>query len=273
MRFRVALIGLVLVGCSSPAADPTTTSTSTSSSAPATVTSAAVAIEPEVYAPEAMGEYPVAVIFHGGGWFGGSPLSTVALAEYLAENDVVVFNSTYRTSNGGGYPESFDDVACAIRDATELAAGYTTTPDDLTVIAHSAGAHLSAVVALSLEVFGGECAAGVEVDRFVGLSGVYDPTLYTQLLATFFHSRFENDPAPWEAGSPYTYIEDNPELSFLLLHGDDDQLVPVSSSSLFAEALEAADHEVTLEVIPGGDHQSTRQPDPAGPLILDFLRS
>ena len=65
-------------------------------------------------------------MFHGGGWFGGSPLSTARLAEYLADNGVVVFNSTYRTSTGG-YPESFDDIACAIRDARTEASEYTTS--------------------------------------------------------------------------------------------------------------------------------------------------
>ncbi len=88
-----------------------------------------------------------------------------------------------------------------------------------------------------------------------------------------FTRGIENDPAPWEAGSPYTYLEDNPEVSVLLLHGEEDQLVPVSSSELFADALTASGHDVSLELLAGGDHQSTRQPDPAGPLILDFLSS
>jgi acetyl esterase/lipase len=268
VRFRLTLIALCVVACSSPAAPTTTTAASTATESPTTT---AVAPAVAIFAPEAKAAYPVVVMFHGGGWFGGSPISTAPLAEYLADNGVVVFNSTYRTSSGG-YPESFDDIACAIRDARAEAAEYTTTPDEITVIGHSAGAHLGSVVSLSGDVFGSGCIAGA-IDGFVGLSGVYDPTLYAQLLAPFFHTRLENDPGPWEAGSPYTYIEENPDLSVLLLHGDRDQLVPASSSELFGNALAAAGNQVTLELIAGGDHQSTRQPEMAGDIILAWLTS
>ena len=61
---------------------------------------------------------------------------------------MVVFNSTYRTSDGG-YPDSFDDVACDIRFALSEASYYTTSTGPITVVAHSAGAHLAAVVSLA----------------------------------------------------------------------------------------------------------------------------
>ena len=96
----------------------------------------------EVFGPPEVGDYPVVVMFHGGGWFGGSPASMEPLADYLASNGIVVFNSTYRTS-AGGYPESFDDVACDIRFALSKAPEYTTSTGPLTVVAHSAGAHIA----------------------------------------------------------------------------------------------------------------------------------
>ena len=68
------------------------------------------------------------VMLHGGGWFGGSAASMAPLANSMAGAGIVVFNSTYRTS-GGGYPESFDDVACDIRFALSQASQYTTSTD------------------------------------------------------------------------------------------------------------------------------------------------
>jgi len=265
---RLWLGVLVVAACSTPT---NTTTTIPVTAVPTTGPTVAAPPASEVFAPETIGAFPVVVMFHGGGWFGGSPISTAALAEYLSEQGVVVFNSTYRTGNGGGYPESFDDVACAIADARAQAPAYTSTPEALTVVGHSAGAHLGSVVSLSDDVFGAGCDDTAQVARFIGLSGVYDPTLYSQLLATFFHTRYENDPAPWEAGNPYSYLDAASDLEVLLLHGDNDQLVPPSSSELFAAALEDAGHDVTLELLAGGDHQSTRQPDPAGALILDWL--
>src|SRR5688500_20381249 len=55
----------------------------------------------EIFGPEEIGEYPVVVMLHGGGWFGGSAASMEPLAGHLASHDIVVFNATYRTSAGG----------------------------------------------------------------------------------------------------------------------------------------------------------------------------
>lgn len=225
-----------------------------------------------IFAPEGIGNYPVVVMFHGGGWYRGSPASTVPLADHLAANGAVVFNATYRTSSGG-YPESFDDVACALRFAADRAPRYTSSNSPLTVVAHSAGAHLAAVVALAGEVFGDDCplARTPQVGTFIGLAGPYDPALYSQVLPAFFRTRIEDDPAPWEAGSPYTYLEENPELAFHLIHGEADQLVPFSSSEIFAAALEEAGYEVELTVLPGVTHQESRFPEVVGETLVELL--
>ena len=141
----------------------------------------------EIYGPREPGDFPVVVMLHGGGWFGGSPASMEPLASSLASAGIVVFNSTYRTSVGG-YPESFDDVACDIRFALSKAPDYTTSTRPLTVVAHSAGAHIGSVVSLAGNLFGQDCDVGAEVvvDRFVGLAGPYDPTLYSAVLTGYF---------------------------------------------------------------------------------------
>ncbi len=226
----------------------------------------------EIYGPESRGEYPPVVMLHGGGWFGGSPASMAPLADFLASKGLVVFNSTYRTS-AGGYPESFDDVACDIRFALSTAAEYTTSTEPVTVVAHSAGAHIAAVVSLAGDDFGQDCdfREPVRVDRFVGLSGPYDPTLYSAVLAGYFGTRLEEDPAPWTAGSPYTYLDEHPGLRVLLVHGLDDDLVSVQSSELFYAAAEEAGLDVRLEELPGASHMDTRNPTLVGDLILDFV--
>ena len=228
----------------------------------------------EVFGPREVGDYPVVVMVHGGGWFGGSPASMKPLADYLASRDIVVFNSTYRTS-GGGYPESFEDVACDISFALSNAPEYTTATGPLTVVAHSAGAHIASVVSLAGGQFGGACGFGdaTRVDRFVGLAGPYDPTLYSAVLAGFFGTRLEVDEAPWEAGSPYSYLAENPEMELLLVHGADDDLVPLRSSQLFSEAAAAAGLDATLVELPGASHMDARSPSVVGELIAAFVRS
>jgi acetyl esterase/lipase len=287
---------VMIAACSSPtsptSAPPATTATTSSTSSTSSVGTTAAAsttttpahligvelvagLPVEVYGPSTRGDGRAVLMVHGGGWYGGEPASMAALADYLASQGLVVFNATYRTASGG-YPESFDDVACDIRYALAAAADYTTRTDPLAIVAHSAGAHLASVVALAPDLFGQECfdEAAISVDRFVGLAGPYDPTLYSLVLASYFGTRLEDDPTPWQAGSPYTYLTESAErdLEVLLIHGDADELVPLASSELLASTMQAAGYEVTLEVVPGATHADVRDPMLVGETITDFLK-
>jgi acetyl esterase/lipase len=274
---------MIVVACSANGASTTTTTTTTEVSSTSTGATTApenrigidlvAGLPIEIFGPQEPGDFPVVVMLHGGGWFGGSPASMEPLASSLASAGVVVFNSTYRTS-AGGYPESFDDVACDIRFALSKAPEYTTSTRPLTVVAHSAGAHIASVVSLAGDLFGQDCDVGADVvvDRFVGLAGPYDPTLYSAVLTGYFGTRLEEDSAPWEAGSPYSYLDDNPDLKMLLIHGTDDDLVPIRSSELLADAAADAGLDVSLKELPGASHMDTRSPNLVTDLIAEFVK-
>jgi acetyl esterase/lipase len=292
-----AVLTLVLAACAGPAAietttDPTTVTTTTSTTAPAaTDPTIAPTTDPgtpaydhlvatftygsdlvgEVHALPGTGERPVVVTVHGGGWYGGSRFSLGPLADALAGRDVVAVNVSYRTgSEGGGYPATFEDVACAIRHAAGAAAPYTTTPGRIVVVGHSAGAHLGAVATLS-DVFGADCdAPAAPVAGFVGLAGPYDTDLLAFALERFFGTDPEVDPAPWEAGNPLAYAAERPDVPFLLLHGDEDEVVAVSFTEGFAAALEAGGHPVEVQVLPGIDHRQVADPLVVADLIAAF---
>ncbi|HKX74566.1 MAG TPA: alpha/beta hydrolase [Acidimicrobiia bacterium] len=290
MLRRPALILLVLVACSGEPAVTTTTSppqppvttTSPPSSVPTTQvelphlltsTSLAGGLPVDIYGPDSTTDGPVAVLFHGGGWFGGDPSTMAPLASALAEQGMVAVNTTYRTSSGG-YPESFEDVACAVRWAATEAGNYTTNPVPPLIVAHSAGAQLASVVALAGDEFTGDCPlqGSALPSAFVGLAGPYDVTKFTLVLASYFGTRFEVDPAPWEAGNAFTYLGGNPDLRVLLIHGEADELVPPEFSRQLAEALTGGGYAVTLEVLPGADHAAVRRPEVVGDLIANFTQ-
>src|SRR5687768_5160165 len=103
--FRMAVVGLVMVcACSSTtgeaanAVTPETSATSTTSATttPTTEPENRIGIDLirglpiEIFGPEEVGEYPVVVMHHGGGWFGGSAASMEPLAGHLASHDIVV---------------------------------------------------------------------------------------------------------------------------------------------------------------------------------------
>ncbi|HUO46529.1 MAG TPA: alpha/beta hydrolase [Acidimicrobiia bacterium] len=280
------VVVLLAAACSSSPADTTTSPTlpSTTTTAPDLTTTTLLALPSllesttldglpiDIYGPSEVGDWPVVVVLHGGGWFGGQPATMAPLAADLASRGMVVFNATYRTA-GGGYPESFEDVACAFRFAVETAPRFTTQSRGPVIIGHSAGAHLGSVVALAGQAFGGECSLDgwVNPAGFVGLAGPYDVTRFTLVLPSYFGTRYEVDPTPWEEGSPFFHLEENSELSVLLIHGDEDELIPTEFSQDLALALEQNGYQTTLEILEGANHSGARDPALVGDLIAQFI--
>ena len=227
----------------------------------------------DVHAPEVRSNHPIAVTIHGGGWFTGDLDSMGFLADGLAARGYVVFNATYRTlSRGGSFPSMVEDVACAVAYARAYALDYSTTADHFTLIGHSAGAHLTALVALAPTEFGTACdGADQPVDAWVGLAGSYDTDLYAFLLAPFFGVPYAEDPDLWSRGRPHTYLTTAPDdLDLLFIHGDADELIPVAMSEDLYLAAERAGIPVQLQVLAGIGHGEVNAPVTVAGLIDDF---
>ena len=70
----------------------------------------------DLHVPHGDGRHPVIVLIHGGSWrkkYGRAVMRAVAAA--LAQRGFAVWNIEYRrVGNGGGWPQTFADVAAAI---------------------------------------------------------------------------------------------------------------------------------------------------------------
>jgi acetyl esterase/lipase len=197
------------------------------------------------------GEGPVAVVIHGGFWKAAYDLTLMdALCEDLAARGWAAWNIEYRRlGNGGGVPETLEDVGAAI----DLLA--TLDPDGLDLsrvvaIGHSAGGHLAAWAASREH-------ARVAVTDLVSQAGVLDLARARELrLSNGIVERFLGD-HPTSVASP---IERLPlRVPALLTHGALDDDVPLEISERFAAASGA-----TLHVEPGEDHYGHL--DPTNPL-------
>lgn len=98
-----------------------------------------------LYLPNTPGPYPVIVLLHGGCWRSGVDLSYFGQgARALSEKGIAVWNLDYRcVGNGGGWPNTFLDVAMGTDFLREIASKYALDLDRVIAMGHSAGGHLA----------------------------------------------------------------------------------------------------------------------------------
>ncbi len=228
----------------------------------------------DLHLPGGPGPHPVAVVIHGGSWRARyGKLVTRPLAADLARRGWAAWNIEYRRVGpgaGGGWPGTFLDVAAAIDVLTELDASLAL--ERAVVVGHSAGGHL-ALWAAGRDRLPGDAPGAdprVAFTAAVSLAGVND-------LAGAYRSHADGGAVAGLMGCgpdecPDRYAVADPirqlplDLPVLLVHGTEDQTVPVRRSRDYARAAESAGAEVTLIEIPGraGAHRTHIDPDSIG---------
>lgn len=285
-RLLVSL-AVVLAGCagesavttSAPATSPAPTTLPTSPAGSITTVSSTTTVATEaptletadIRLPEGQGPFPAVVLVHGGGWVAGSPALMTALAEYLTSQGYLTVNSQYQLSlRTPGFPAAIEDISCAVA----YAASHPQSTGDVTVIGHSAGAHIGSIVALDAGRYDDACQPpdrGTPA-RFVGLAGPYDVDRLGGILVPFFGVERAIDPELWASGNPLLLVGENPGVGVLLIHGDADGVVPIDFSQDFADSLEAAGIGAAVEIVSGATHNDVTSPAVVGQLIVEWLQ-
>lgn len=228
----------------------------------------------DLFSPGEIGVYPFVALVHGGSWIGGDRSQLHKLANDLASAGVVTLSIDYRDAlEGGVFPLLADDVACGVRLAHRIAPHFTANPN-IVVLGYSAGAHLSTLVAFSVDRFGESCpeTGSQLVAGVIGLAGPYNIDLIPLLPALFIGGSRQEKPAEWEAANPFTYIGSEPLPPTLLLHGTGDRVAPILFSRALAQEL--TDTEQSVELIElDADHNTITQPENVTDSILSWLQS
>ncbi len=203
----------------------------------------------DVHLPERMdGPVPLVVLLHGGFWRQAfDRRHTRPMATALAADGLVVATPEYRRVGGaGGWPATTDDVDAAVGAIPALLEGLGVATHGMTLLGHSAGGHLALWVA-------GQAHA---VDRVVGLAPVGDlraaarAGLGDGATQAFLGGEPEEVPERYDAADPALRLGTAPACDIVVVHGTDDDRVPLSNS----EGLVAAHPFVDLRVVDGADH-------------------
>jgi acetyl esterase/lipase len=236
----------------------------------------------DLHLPDGAGPHPVIVLIHGGSWrrrYGRAVMRAIAAA--LVLRGWAVWNIEYRrVGNGGGWPDTFADVAAAIDRLDGLHPSLDLGRVD--VIGHSAGGHLALWAAGRTALATGAPGAiasrpRVPIARAISLAGVCDLTgayrdWHGGAVRSLMGGSPERLPERYEVADPLRRVP--LAMPVLLVHGVLDETVSVRLSRAYASAARAAGGEVELVEIegPAGGHRAFIDPRGAAwAPVIDWL--
>lgn len=216
---------------------------------PVTPTVSGVAYRPggplaDIYVPE--GARASVVLVHGGAFVIGSrrmkPMRY--LAAQLTAAKLAVFAIDYRMIfRGGRLSEATEDVVDAFAFWAAQAPSFGLDPARISMVGLSAGATLSLLAGSRCDGLAGlvSCFGLYEVDHLQGLASLFPRLLFATA-----------DRAAWTARSPRHAAQ--PAAPTLLLHGTEDDLVPVVQAQRLAAHRESLGLPTRLVIYDAAPH-------------------
>ncbi len=200
--------------------------------------------------PKGQSLHPLAIVIHGGYWRAKYGLEYAGhLCAALTAIGVAAANLEYRRvgNAGGGWPGTFADLRAAYQFLMQNASRYHFDPKRVTVIGHSAGAQLALCLA----------AHESTIKSVISLAGVID-------LQQAYILHLSNDAVVEFLGGTPTEVKDHyreadpMKLTIharqWILHGTNDDDVPLSLSRSYAAAKTNAKEDVKPIEIAGATH-------------------
>jgi acetyl esterase/lipase len=219
----------------------------------------------ELSVPAGVAKPPVVIVVHGGYWRSSYGLELGRpLAADLVTHGVAVWNIEYRRVGiGGGWPGTFEDVAAAL-DAlpgkVSEAAGHDVDLSQVVVVGHSAGGQIAAWLAGRHTLSAGDLGASPKLRPvgYVAQAGVLDlvdgfeQRLGDGAIEALMGGSPTQYPERYAVGSPYARLPYG--VPGTLVHGLDDDTVPIRQSDRFALRAKQTGDAVTEVRMPGVEH-------------------
>lgn len=199
------------------------------------------------------------LLMSSGGWFSRKqPIDQVQMRfGYLLDEGYTLAAVRHRSAPVFKVPDAVADVQLAVRHIRHHADDYGIDPARFAAMGFSSGGHLTLMIALDAD--SGESAADdddvASTPNHVAAAVAYFPPVDLNGI-TGPNDRFpalDFDAALADSVSPIKFVdaEDPP---VFLLHGTDDDLVPLDNSTRIQEKLEEAGAEVKLSIFEGAGH-------------------
>jgi len=179
----------------------------------------------DVYLPAGAPSGDAVLFVNGGVWSSGDPWQFAPLGRCLSDAGVVTFVCSYTLYPDATVPTMVSEVRAAVEWAQANAARFGAAPERVSVLGHSAGAHLAACAVLAHAAD----AQAAPLHALVGLAGVYSVRRHYAYETT----RGVNSISTMESamGGPACFEEHSPSL--LLAAAPDDVVARLPPVVLF----------------------------------------
>ena len=195
--------------------------------------------------------WPALVLIHGGGWTAGEPAILFSHARYFAARGLAVFVPQYRLApkrTSEHVRAAALDSAAALGWVRAHAGNLDVNPNKVAIAGDSAGGHLAAIVALNDRLR----SKGVDAKHL-------GPPSALIMLGAICDTRSGRWQLAGRWGKALSPIEQISKAAppVLILHGEDDKVVPVAQARALDAAWREADRRSELVVLPDTGHAFT----------------
>lgn len=230
---------------------------------------------PNIHKPK----YKAIIVIYGSAWFANNmkQMAFQAMGQPLLDSGFAVISINHRSSGDAMYPAQINDVKAAIRFIRANADAYNIDASFIGITGFSSGGHLASLAGTTNGVktftvgektvdiegdLGNYTHVSSDVDAVVDWFGPIDFTRMENCTTT----KDEKSPeAALIKGNPADNLDmlalinpmtflDNKDPQFLLIHGEEDNVVPHCQSVFFSEMLKEKGLLNEFISVPGGQH-------------------
>lgn len=236
--------------------------------------------------------YPLIVFVQGAAWFEQDIYANIPQLCPLARAGFVVASVKHRPSFEAKFPAFLQDVKSAIRFLRAHAEEYFIDPEQVGVWGDSSGGHAAQMIGVTgdMEEFKTEDNHQVS-DSVQAVVDFYGPSDVTRIndgprdpQFTADKSKIPEDilfggcvidhPEIAQPGNPLNYMEkDKPLPPFLVIHGDEDPMVPFNQSVLTVKKLQETGHTVEFYKVVGAGHGTYLWTEEVTNLVIRFMKA
>lgn len=227
--------------------------------------------------PETDAKTPLIVFIHGGGWISGDKSDLQEIACSFVERGYAAALIQYRLAPLHPFPSAVEDVQSFVRFIRAQAGEFGIDAGRIASLGSSAGAHLALMLGVTDVA---EDGISSRVQTVIDLCGITDLTNYREthypiawsFLEQFVPLPYEGNEQVFRSASPLTLVDQHAAPT-LIVHGEEDDIVPIGQSEALAAAMSA--HKVAHRFlrVPSEGHGFSLEAWPAvEQAIVDFLQ-